>query len=790
MELIKWIEKNGKYERSIADIAAQIIMAYIYSGQGKGCISLQNYSALDCKFSNKESRIKYCDVSFSENVSGYDENIYPVPDSSDTESGDVFCLGLMLYRIFTGSYCDLINAQFMLNMDMDKPLEYISIPENSKDSFVWKLISAMSDLNTETRPSMLKCLEMIIGEYEGSSRITFTEKATLNKIGDDVILPLREPVTEYAVNEHYSFGKKGYLPVQKSTLRIPYRAAEGSEFQIMLISEDIDTSEGCSVSQLSEKLSIGIDFGTWSSSVSYIDETGKSVDMLVDGQPVFPSVICFLSKDKCLFGNAAVEKLNDYPAASADCFKRRIENNESITVTAVSGEVIELYYFDAAVKFFGFIAGKCNEFFGERMKDASISVTVPACYDAGMKTAIFEAASKNGLSVSLLSEPEAAAIYFRRNNFSGEITSAVLDVGGGTTDVSILKTSASDEKVSVIKSVSVGGLGDLGGVDLTAVVEKMIESYLVQKYNVDISEANDRLSDTEKIENKKIINRLAEKLKCRLTFEDSAKDSIRLKTEEGSKCFDIVCKRREYESKIKSVVKKMTASVKDACTLYNIKLSEIDEAIIVGGASLTPIIRREAAELFEGTDCRVKYVDHATVVSRGAAVYANDLSISADCEQMLTETNYDIGTVAVDILGGRPQFTCLISAGTNFADGLITATASCVLTDEEAENECCRLYLYRRPRNCQHITSTFDDCGDVIRPIGALLLSGFPSGFVPKGGNVTFRIKLNAQECISAEAYFYNTKHKKGFLGIGKATVENEFVGAVKAVFIPLNDKK
>lgn len=790
MELVQWVEKNGKYERSIADIAAQIIMAYLYSGHGKGCIALQNYSAEDCKFADKESRTKYCDVSFTANVSGYDENIYPVPDTGDAEAGDVFCLGLMLYRIFTGSYCDLIDAQFMLNMDMDGPFEYIKVPENSQNSFIWKLISAMSDLNTATRPTMLRCLEMIIGEYSGSCRITFTEKSTLKKLGEDVILPLREAVTEFAVEEHYSFGKKGYLPEKKGTLHIPYRAAEGSEYRIMLISEDIDTSESCKVNQLSEKLSLGIDFGTWSSSISYIDENGKSVDLLIDGQPVFPSVICYLSKDSCLFGNAAAEKLNEYPAASAECFKRRIENNDSFTVTAVNGEVIELYYFDAAVKFFGFIADKCNEHFGERMNDASIVVTVPACYDAGMKTAIYEAAKKNGLSVSLLSEPEAAAIYFRRNNLSGEITSAVLDVGGGTTDVSILKTSAYDDKVTVIKSVSVGGVGDLGGVDLTDVVAKMIESYLSRVYAVDISDENDMLSDADKIENKKNIGRLAEKLKCRLTYEDSAEDSIRLKTGEGSGSFDIVCKRREYESKIKPVVRKMMASVKDASLLYNIKLSEIDEAIIVGGASLTPIIRREAAALFENTDCKVKYVDHPTVVSRGAAVYANDLSISADCEQMLTETNYDIGTVAVDILGGRPLFTCLINAGTDFADGHIMATASCVLTDEEAENQCCRLYLYRRPRNCRHITSTFDDCGDVIRPIGALLVTGFPSEFIPKGGTVTFRIKLNAQECISAEAYFYNAKRKKGFPGFRKASDENEFAGAGKAVFIPLNDKK
>ena len=105
----------------------------------------------------------------------------------------------------------------------------------------------------------------------------------------------------------------------------------------MLISEDIDTSEGCKVNQLSEKLSLGIDFGTWSSSVSYIDENGNAVDLLIDGKPVFPSVICYLSKDECLFGNKAAQMLNEYPSAFAECFKRRIENNDTFTVTAVNG---------------------------------------------------------------------------------------------------------------------------------------------------------------------------------------------------------------------------------------------------------------------------------------------------------------------------------------------------------------------------------------------------------------------------------------------------------------------
>ena len=376
-----------------------------------------------------------------------------------------------------------------------------------------------------------------------------------------------------------------------------------------------------------------------------------------------------------------------------------------------------------------------------------------------------------------------------RNSCEGN--ALVLDIGGGTTDICMLYCTRTDgvEVMPQIKSRYVCGISQLGGVDFTKlIVSRIMLDALRKKFGIDFSNEERGFSRSQIEENMRRMEEKAEEVKLALSITDVEECTVKLffPGELVEREVSFTCKRNHYENIIKENIDILRKQLKVTVASQQLNLSAVSDLIITGGASVTPLVRKMAIALFKGTDCNIHYVDHNTAVSRGAAIYANELGVQSGCRQSLTETNFDIGTVNLAPFSGREVFTCLINCGTKFEGNNIVADFLCNLTEQEKEGRYCKVLLYRRPRDYTHVESPLDaDGGDYIRPIGSLYVSKFPDEFDVNGGKVMFKISLDTQECIFSTVHFYN-RTKKSFYG----GTEDILISTGSAVFIPLNEKQ
>lgn len=794
MTLEEYFVSNSRAYTQL-DVFVQIMELYIYEGNGHGCISSAEYSAEYSTDTEDDGRgVRYAEISFTEAVR--DHAIYAVPevgdDASDAEKekGDVFCLGILMQKLRKKEIPELFEAELCLNRVEDgKPLPFLDVQacpgSSEEESTICKLISCMTDLNVNTRPSMTECLAIAAASRNGRAVIRLVEKGTFAE-KKDIELVLDAPLTKWRPDESYEIGGRLYIPVDPdSVTEIRYRVYERRIINIYIVNEKVEYPERWPVEVLSDKLCIGIDFGTWTSSVSFVNDKGLTEDMIFDNENHTPTAMLYLERDKCIFGREALAMAKKYPYALANCFKRCIEANEVFECTAVNGEKVRERYFKILERFLSFLYGECKKKFGPALDTASVTLTIPACYDAGMKTAIKEAASKAGFVPEPLTEPEAAAIFFgMRNNCNGKIM--IFDIGGGTTDVCILDCKQREQKYPEIKVQYVGGAGQLGGADFTNIVaEKMLSETLRRDYDFDMSTLeSSRLDPLSYDENRRKLNEAAENIKITLSSLENAEASVLLRFPQGSSHqINFECRRKRLESLMSIKITELKKQIKSCIFSSSLVLSDISDLILIGGASAVPAIRRMVDNLFSDTECRVHYVDYQTVVSRGAAIYSNEMSVERNKRQCLSETTYDIGTVNNVPFSRREIFTCLVAAGTPFKGVPIEIKPECKLTEEEKSGNYCKMILYRRPKGYQNIESPLDADGDVIRRIGTLFVPNLPDGFDKEHGTVVFHVIIDPQEYIISNALFYNYRKNKN------GTVEREFVELGRPVFMPLNEE-
>ena len=793
MKLEEYFSKNSRALTQL-DVFVQIMELYVYEGKGHGCISSESYTAeyADTETKSADGEVRYANISFSGEVR--DDSIYAVPSISadaseeEREKGNVFCLGLLMQKLRGREIAPLIQAEMLLNMvEENEPRPFLNVKaaegSSEEESSICALISRMTDLNTGTRPDMSECLAIAAGVRDGRAVIRLVEKGTFAE-KQDIQVVLRTPLTKWRPAESYEIGGKRYIPVDPdSVIDIMYRIYNERVINVYIVQEKVEYPERWPMSVLADRLCIGIDFGTWTSSVSFVNESGLTEDVEFDGENHTPTAVLYLERDKCVFGREALAMAKEYPVALVNCFKRRIESNEIFECTAVNGDKVSEHYFDIAKRFISFLYEECCRKFGAVLDTANVTLTVPACYDAGMKTALKEIAGKAGFDPEPLTEPEAAAVFFgMRNSCSGKMI--ILDIGGGTTDICLLTCTQGENSFPEIKVQYIGGDEQLGGVDLTDIIsDKMLGDMLRRDHDLDMSTREASGLDTLFYEeNRRKLKETAENIKISLSSTDEANADVTLRFPGGSsRRIVLPCRRKRFESLINLKIMEIKKQIKNCIFSNGLGPSEITAVILVGGTSSVPAVRRMAGDLFSNTECQVHYVDYSTVVSRGAAVYSNERCVGGNSRQCLKETNYDIGTVNNVPFSRREIFTCLIAAGTPFNEQVLEIKTECRLTQEEKDGNFCKMILYRRPKEYQHVESPLDADGDVIRKIGVLYVPKLPENFDKENGTVLFHMIVDPQECITANALFYNYKKNK------KGVTERGFVEIGRAAFVPLN---
>jgi molecular chaperone DnaK len=271
-------------------------------------------------------------------------------------------------------------------------------------------------------------------------------------------------------------------------------------------------------------------------------------------------------------------------------------------------------------------------YFGESVDRAV--VTVPAYFNDAQRQATKDAGKIAGLEVlRLVNEPTAAALaYGLHEKQRGHV--AVYDLGGGTFDISVLKlisTSGGD----IYQVLSTNGDTHLGGDDIDNLLQAFVHEKILQEHRVDFSPHSELAQELRK----ELIS-----IKHQLSEKETA--TLRFRMPLGA-VFVQEFEREAFEALIRPIVDRTMSPVRQALADAKLKPSEIDEVVLVGGTTRTPVIRRTVQEYFDRKPHTELNPDE--VVALGAAVQANILDRGVSNMLLLDVTPLSLG---IETYGG------------------------------------------------------------------------------------------------------------------------------------------
>lgn len=280
------------------------------------------------------------------------------------------------------------------------------------------------------------------------------------------------------------------------------------------------------------------------------------------------------------------------------------------------------------------IKADAESYLGEEVKEAVI--TVPAYFDDSQRQATKDAGKIAGLEVKrIINEPTAAALAYGLDKNKDQKV-AIYDFGGGTFDISILEISED----GTFEVMATNGDTQLGGDDF----DRLIIDHLAEQFKKD--EGIDLKKDPMALQR---LKDEAEKAKKELSSGQQVNVNIPYVTadQSGPKHLNITMTRAEYEKIIAPHVDRSFEPCKKVLKDAGVEAKDIDEVILVGGTTRTPMIQEKVKEFF-GKDPH-KGINPDEVVALGAAIQAGVLM--GDVKDVLL---LDVSplTLSIETMGG------------------------------------------------------------------------------------------------------------------------------------------
>ena len=269
-----------------------------------------------------------------------------------------------------------------------------------------------------------------------------------------------------------------------------------------------------------------------------------------------------------------------------------------------------------------------EDYLGETVTDAVI--TVPAYFNDAQRNATKEAGEIAGLNVlRIINEPTAAALAYGMDKQNKDMTVAVYDLGGGTFDVSILELG---DGVFEVKSTN--GDTHLGGDNFD---EKIID-WLLEEFKVE--NGMDLSKDAGALQR---LREASEKAKVELSNSSSTEINLPYITADstGPKHLVRTLSRAKFESMVNDLVKRSLTPCRKALKDAGLKITDIDEVLLVGGSTRIPVVQEAVKKLF-GQDPS-KGVNPDEVVAMGAAIQGGVLSGEVNDVLLLDVTPLSLG---------------------------------------------------------------------------------------------------------------------------------------------------
>jgi molecular chaperone DnaK len=396
---------------------------------------------------------------------------------------------------------------------------------------------------------------------------------------------------------------------------------------------------------------VGIDLGT-TNSVIAVSESGKpTVIPNAEGSRTTPSVVAFTPQGERLVGQLARRQAILNPKGtiySAKRFIGRRYDEVKSELNAVSYDVVPGPNGEARFEIRGKqyapeeisalvlrkLAEDASKFLGEKVTEAVI--TVPAYFNDAQRQATRDAGRIAGLNVlRIINEPTAAALAYGLDKKQNE-TVLVFDLGGGTFDVSVL-----DIGDGVVEVRATAGDTHLGGDDF----DRRIVDYLADEFQRE--NGIDLRKDPQALQR---LFEAAEKAKVELSSVTQTTISLPFITADasGPKHLNATLMRSTFDQITADLVDRTRKPVEQALADAKLTANDLDEVILVGGATRMPSVQAMVRRLTGGKDPNMT-VNPDEVVALGAAVQAAVIKGEVKDVLLLDVTPLSLG---IETLGG------------------------------------------------------------------------------------------------------------------------------------------
>jgi molecular chaperone DnaK len=426
-------------------------------------------------------------------------------------------------------------------------------------------------------------------------------------------------------------------------------------------------------------LAIGIDFGTSNSNAAVWNGRNAEIIEMPDGRKSMPSAV-YLTADRYFVGAEAMEKgradrkhlfrhfkrnLGErFDEATASGYQNAADENGLVGWVAPDGKVF------TSVMLASFVIEELLDAAEAKLgKRPTIAVvTIPADATEAQEAATIEAAELAGLeTVRLMREPTAAALAYGFD-FAKPRRIAVIDHGGGTFDISIIQTGKGRNDHSLVEVKATDGRRrGLGGMD----VDKLIASYLGKVWRTLPAHNEIELSDTamarilEQAEAAKIKLSRSNEAEVHVPGIASDKEGVSLDMNETITLPLLKDLTSRISESISAICKRAVDKVREKDPNFSIR--DINDVVLVGGMTRSPIVRDAVREVF-GKEPR-KDINPEEAVAMGAAIEAARL---AGAKSGLTVRDITARNIAVETIDGVASV--IVPAGTSFPCDPISVT--------------------------------------------------------------------------------------------------------------------